>query len=91
MILAGLGVGASDIVILVVAVLVGLFTWRARTSEIWHSNFEGEKARAEGLQAELTETKATVSVLSQRPDLERLYEVQQRTLDAIESVPSTIV
>lgn len=60
-----------------VALVVGLFTLVRGRADVWKSNYEGEKERADNLQKELTTAKERIVQLEAQPNVEQLFRVME--------------
>lgn len=71
---AALEWNASEIVLVVAAVLAGVATWRAGTGSVWRSNYEGMKAERDELRAQLTECRSQLATAEKRPDVDSIVK-----------------
>lgn len=81
------GVTLDHAATLIIAAVIGVFLWWQRSGDVWKSNYEAEKARAEheriradGYRSQVTEAKTRIQILEQRPDLEVLQSGQKELL-----------
>lgn len=79
--IALLGDHLADAVIIATAIVVGLFTLVRGRADVWKSNYEAERDRADRLEKEahekgrqLAETQQKLAALEAVPSIEKLYE-----------------
>lgn len=64
----------QTLAIIAVAVIVGIFTLIRGRADVWKSNYEAERNRADRVQKELDSARVRLSTLEALPSLEKLYE-----------------
>jgi hypothetical protein len=62
-------------VIVGAGLLVGVFTLIRGRADVWKSNYEGEKTRADDLQLQVTKLTARVAELESQPNITKLYDL----------------
>lgn len=80
----------TDVVLIVAATIVGIATWRARSIELWKTNYEAERTRLETLQQKLVEKESELNgmnskiiALEQRPDYTTLLQTQNELFQTV--------
>ena len=62
-------------VVVATALIIGFFTLVRGRADVWKSNYEGEKERADNLQLELDKANKRNAVLEGMPNVDKLFQL----------------
>lgn len=62
-------------VVVATALIIGFFTLVRGRADVWKSNYEGEKERADNLQVKLTDAQAKIIKLEGAPNVDKLFQI----------------